>query len=266
MWMNVLAATLLSIVPGQTGKLSVTNERLTYGHLGPARTDGKYLPGDGIHLLFEVQNITFDANGKASYALGLELTDPKGGEVLNQKPRPSTAMNYLGGSTLPCAVQFAIPVETAPGTYTLRATVIDKATSQSVTVQRKIEVLPKGFGLIQVGTTADREGNMAWSPVGVVGDSIYLNFTAVGFTRDSKTKQPHVKVEMRALDEKGQPVKGAKMFGSANADVPESLLAIPMQFGITLNREGRFTLEVTATDALSGKTAKVLFPVKITTP
>ena len=132
--------------------------------------------------------------------------------------------------------------------------------------QRKIEVLPKAFGLIQVGTTADREGSMAWSPVGVVGDSIYLNFTAVGFARDGKTKQPNVKVEMRVLDDKGQAAKGAKMIGTANADVAETMQAIPMQFGITLNREGRFTLELNATDLLTGKTAKVLFPVKVSNP
>jgi hypothetical protein len=266
MWMNVCAMALLTLVPGQAGKLSVTNERLTYGHLGPARPDAKYLPGDAIHLLFEVQNMTFDANGKASYSLGLDLTDPKGTELIKQAPRPDSALNYLGGATLPCAVQFTIPLDTAPGTYTVRAVIVDKTTSQSVTVQRKVDVLAKGFGLIQVGTPADRQGQMPFSPVGVVGDSIFLNFTVVGFGRDSKNKQPNVKVELRALDEKGQVVKGAKMVGTANADVPETVSAIPMQFGVTLNREGRFTLELTATDQTSGKSSKVLFPVRVVSP
>jgi hypothetical protein len=266
MWMSVFAVLLLGLSSGQPGKLTVTNERLTYGHLGPARDGAKYLPGDVINLFFEVQNITFDSSGKASYALGLELADPKGTDLLKQKPRPNSAMNYLGGSTLPCVARLSIPLESAPGIYTFRVVVVDKANNNSVTVERKIEILPKGFGIIQVGTTADREGTMAWSPVGVVGDSIYLNFAAIGFARDPKTRQPNVKVEMRALDDKGQPAKGAKMIGTADSAVADAIHAIPMQFGITLNREGRFTLELTATDLVSGKTAKVLFPVKVANP
>jgi len=144
--------------------------------------------------------------------------------------------------------------------------VIDSATKQEAIVTKKIDVLPKAFGLVHIGTTADRAATLPWSPVGVLGDSIYLNFSAVGFARDKKTKQPNVKVSMRVLDDKGQPTKGAKMSGEASSDVPDTMDAIPMQFGLTLNRLGRFTLELTATDALTGATSKVLFPVNVVTP
>jgi hypothetical protein len=266
MWMSVVTATLLGLSAGQAGELTVTNDRLTYGHLGPKREVAKYLPGDAIHLMFEVDGIAFDANGKASYAMALEILDPKGSELLKQKPRNASAQNYLGGNKLPCAANLQIPLESAPGLYTFRVAVIDSATKKSVVVQRKFEVLPKQFGVVLVGTSADREGTIAWSPVGVVGDSIYFNFTAVGFARDKKTKQPHLKVEMRVLDDKGNAVKGAKMHGAANSDVPAELLALPMQFGITLNRAGRFTLELTATDVLTGTTATVQFPVRVVAP
>ena len=49
----------------QEGKLSVANERLTYGHLGPTRPTAAYLPGDVIHLDFDVRNLKFDADGRA---------------------------------------------------------------------------------------------------------------------------------------------------------------------------------------------------------
>jgi len=68
-------------------------------------------------------------------------------------------------------------------------------------------------------------------------------------------------VSMRVLDEKGQPVQGAKMAGDATSDVPESMQVVPMQFGVTLNRAGRFTLELTATDNVTGATAKVSYQV-----
>jgi hypothetical protein len=78
--------------------------------------------------------------------------------------------------------------------------------------------------------------------------------------------QPHIKVVMRVLDDKGTVVKGAKMQGEANSDVPADTQAVPMQFALTLNRAGRFTLEVTATDVLAGTTATVRFPVRVLTP
>src|SRR5438876_9362338 len=123
---------LLGLASGQPGKLAVANERLTYGHLGPPRESVKYLPGDVIYLTFEVQNMTFDADGKASYAVGLEILDGKGTPLLKQQPRNATSRNYLGGSTLPCAANMQVPLEAAPGNYSLRVTVIDNATKKAV--------------------------------------------------------------------------------------------------------------------------------------
>lgn len=266
MWMSVVAMTLLGLGTAQTGKLSVVNDRLTYGHLGPTRSDTKYLPGDAIHLLFEVEGMSFDANGKAAYAIGLEIVDGKGTELLKQQPRNATAQNYLGGNSLPCAANLQIPLESPPGTYTFRVNVIDSTSKKSVAVERKFEVLPKQFGVVLVGTSADREATLAWSPVGVVGDSIYFNFSAVGFARDKQTKQPHIKVVLHVLDEAGKVIKGAKMTGEAKSEIAADKLALPMQFGITLNRAGRFTLQLTATDAVAGKTVTVNFPVRVLTP
>jgi hypothetical protein len=266
MLMSLVAVTLMVLGNAQPGMPSIVNDRLTYGHLGPVRETNKYLPGDVIYLTFEVQNMTFDAEGKASYAMGLEMLDAKGTSLMKQNPQPGNARNYLGGTTMPSAANLQVPLEAPAGIYTFRVTVVDNSSKKTVTSERKIEVLPKGFGLISVGTSADREGHIAWSPVGVVGDSIYLNFSAVGFARDKQTKNPNIKVTMRVLDEKGQAASAAKMFGEANSDIPENMAVVPMQFGITLNRTGRFTLEVTATDVIAGKSATVSYPVRVLAP
>jgi hypothetical protein len=266
MWLSTIALMLLSINASQPGQLLIANDRLTYGHLGPARESAKYLPGDTIHLVFEVQNITFDADGTASYAMALEVLDPKGLPLLKQQPRNATTKNYLGGTMVAGAAHLQIPLESPPGIYTFRVNVVDNATKKSVAKEHKIEVLPKAFGLIQVVTSADREAAIAWSPVGVVGDSIYLNFSAVGFGRDTKTKQPHIKVVMRVLDDKGQATKAAAPTGEVNGDLPDNVAVVPMQFGLTLNRSGRFTLELDATDVLTGKSSKVAFPIRVLTP
>ena len=66
------------------GKLSVANERLTYGHLGPTRPTTVYLPGDVIHLDFEVRNLKFDVDGRAIYATTLEVAHA-GGKIIFRK-------------------------------------------------------------------------------------------------------------------------------------------------------------------------------------
>jgi hypothetical protein len=198
--------------------------------------------------------------------MGLEILDGAGKGLLKQKPRDATTMNYLGGSTAPCSATLQVPLEAPAGMYSMRVHVVDSTTKQTTMLERKIEVLPKGFGLVHVGTSVDPAASIPRSPVGVVGDSFYLNVSAVGFERDPKTKQPNIKASMRVLDDKGQPTSAVKMQGAARSDVPPDMAVVPMQFGITLNRAGQFTLELTATDALTGKTSKVLFPMRVLTP
>ena len=97
----------------------------------------------------------------------------------------------------------------------------------------------------------------------MIGDSIYLNFSAVGFNRDPMSKQPNIKAVMRVLDDKGQPTNAAPMTGEAKSGVPETMSVVPMQFGLTMNRVGSFKLELTATDVTTGKTATVIYPVRV---
>ena len=45
--------------------------------------------------------------------------------------------------------------------------------------------------------------------------------------------------------------------------MPADFLAVPMTFPLTLNRPGKFTVELTATDAVGNQTAKLTFPIKV---
>ncbi len=263
MWTPITAILILGFGAPQEGKLAVANERLTYGHLGPTRPKAVYLPGDVIHLDFEVRNLRFDGDGRAKYATTLEVADAQGKILFRREPRDTIAINHFGGDRLPCAAHLRIPLETAAGAYTLSVTVRDRGTDATVKVERKVEVAPAGFGLIQVGTSADAEGNIPWSPVGVVGDAIYFNFAVVGFGREAKTKQPDVQVALRILDKQGKPVNTTKLTGAVNRNVAESFRVVPMQFGLTLNRPGRYTLELTAVNRVSGKQASLTFPLQI---
>ena len=40
-------------------------------------------------------------------------------------------------------------------------------------------------------------------------------------------------------------------------------LAVPMTFGLTMNRAGRFTIELTAEDRITGKSATISYPIRV---
>jgi hypothetical protein len=245
------------------GKLEVANVRSTYGYLGPKRPRTGTLPGDVVHFAFEVRNLQLDKDGRAHYSVAIEILDPKGEVFYREAPRNAVAQNYLGGNALPCTAELALPLETPPGEYTLRVTIRDRKANRSASFEGKGKVLPREFGLIRVGCYQDRQGKIPTAPVGVVGESLYVNFSAVNFARDKATKQPSLSVKMRLLDEQGKPTFATPLTGRANSGIAESLQILPMQFGVTLNRVGRFTVEIEATCEICGTSKRVTFPLRV---
>ena len=64
------------------------------------------------------------------------------------------------------------------------------------------------------------------------------------------------------LDDSGQPVLSKPFTGEAAGNVGNDKL-VPMQFLLALNRTGKFQVELKATDRISKKTAKVVFPITV---
>jgi hypothetical protein len=251
--------------PGASdGKLEITNVRTTYGYLGAPRprTAGR-LPGDIAHFAFDIKNLQLDENGRAYYSVAMEILDPKGQVFYKEAARNATAQNYLGGNALPCTAHLDVPLDTPPGEYTLRVAIHDRKANKTATFEGKGTVLPKAFGLVRVGTFADREGKVPTPSVGVVGSTLYVNFAPVNFARDKTTKQPSLLVKMRVLDDKGKPTFAQPLTGRANRDIPADAAMLPMQFGLTLNRVGHFTVEIEATCELCGATTRVTLPLRV---
>jgi hypothetical protein len=253
----------LTLAAGKDGGLEIVNPRPTYGYLGASRPKEPVLPGDLVSFAFEVKGLKVNKAGVASYSLSMEVRDPKGEVYYKEGPHTAKVLNFLGGDSFPCSSQINVPPDTPPGVYTIRVTIQDRATKNTVVFDGKGKVLKKDFGIVRVGTFADREGLVPVPPVGVVGSSFYVKFAAVGFARDKATKQPSLRVTMRILDDKGKPTFAKPLEGKVNSDVPAEELLVPLQFGITLNRVGTFTVELTATCELCGKTKSVSFPLKV---
>ena len=76
-------------------------------------------------------------------------------------------------------------------------------------------------------------------------------------------KQPDLAFEMRILDESGKPVRAKPYAVEVNKDVPADAALAPAQFLLPLNRAGKFTVELTATDKAGGKKAQVTFPLTV---
>jgi len=260
---SVLLCSFLSL-GAQEGKLEITNPRATFGHLGAVRPKGKgILPGDVASFTFDIQNLKFGADGKASYSVAIEVRNGEGELFFKQAPFNSVAQNFFGGNSLPCSAQVEIPLTAKPGTYSWRVTIHDRLANQDAVATGTGQVLPADFGIVRLGTYADSEGKVPVPPVGVVGSTLYVNFAAVGFARGGKDKQPDLAVEMKIRNEKGEVTTTKPIVGHVKSDIPDSLKIIPLQYALTLNRPGNYTVELTARCELCEKTVTVTFPVRI---
>ena len=90
-------------------------------------------------------------------------------------------------------------------------------------------------------------------PVFVPGQECLIQLSVLGFELDKAKMQPSVTVEMRALDSTDKATLSQPITERANI-VPVGGAAIPMQFLLKLNRSGKFTVELKATDDVSKKT------------
>src|SRR5262249_45414567 len=144
----------------------------------------------------------------------------------------------------------------------VKITVTDLASKASGTLTRSYKVLRPNFALVRLTTTVDPEQNITAPFIGV-GQSLWINFAAVGFARDSDKEQPNLAVVMRVRDENGKATLAKPDKGAVTKDVPKKMRAVPMQFMLELNRAGQFTVEIKATDKLTGKTASLSFPLRV---
>jgi hypothetical protein len=241
----------------------IADMHATYGHLGAVRPKGPGLvPGDVAAFTFAIKNLKLDQSGMASYSVAIEVRDAKGKLVYEQKPFNSIAQCQFGGNSLPCSAQIAVPLDAVPGPVSWKVTVKDRTADKSVEHKGEGNVLAPKFGLVRVGTFADPESKVAVAPLGVVGGRLYLDFAAVNFARDAM-KKPDVKIELRILDDKGQPTTTKPMVGGLRDDIPEDARMVPLQFALTLNREGMFTAELTAKCMLCGAEDKIRLPIRV---
>jgi hypothetical protein len=259
MFTSFLLLAGLTVSADPPPELAVDNVRLTTGILGPRRTIAKFLPGDNLFVSFNIAGITCGDDGKVKYSVTSEVTDSSGKSIFRQPPQNQEVINVLGGHEVPAYAQVSVGINQPAGEYKLKVTITDLVNNKSQSATQTFEVLPPAFGLVRMAVSNDPDGRI---PVGSLfaGQTIFLHGAVVGFQREGAASQPKVVVEMRVLDEAGKPTLAKPFSGTIDKDVPAKDVALPFSFMASLNRAGKFTLELTATDKISGKTTTQSFP------
>ena len=256
-----LAFAALAAVPAQGGQLKLTNSRMTYGELGPTRTNAKFLPGDILFFACEIIGLSIDPTGEAKFKMETRVLDSKGKVIFKRDPEERGQFTPLFGNTMPARALIIVGLDQDPGQYVLEITVEDPKTKSKDTTSTKFEVIKKDFGIVNVYTSYDVHGTISAPNSGVVGQTLFVQATVVSFERDPKTKQPKIELQYQYLDEKGTPLlkEPSKFLVDNGVDEKHGLFSD--RFPIFLNRPGKFTVQITATDKIANKKSTYEFVI-----
>lgn len=249
-------ATALSMTPAQDGELKLSNQRTTFGFLGPARGSDKYLPGDMMFLAYDISGMSVNKEGRIKYSLAMQLNDSTGKKVFGQVPQVIEAANSLGGTTLIGFSYAEIGGAQPPGKYKMVVTVKDEGTKppKSAEISHDFEILKKDFGIGRLDLFYDERGTVSAPRTFVAGQSAWIQFITMGFDRDA-AGNPNVEVRMRILDESGKSTIPQPTTGEAKK-AAAGLFALPWFQKIDFNRSGKFKIELEAEDKVAKKTVK----------
>lgn len=260
MWTTIALLSVLAAAPAESG-LSLTHVRSTYGLLGPQRRDETVAPGDIYFVCFDIDGMRVDSEGKVRYSMAIDLSEDSGRSLFRRPAKEQEARASLGGNSVPAYARLDVGLDTPPGDYRMKVTVKDLASGQEQSLSRDFKVLAKNFALVRTTVTLDADAQYP-AAVFARGQGVWVHSSAVGFTR-GKGKKPDVVFELRVLDDNGRPTLGKATTGAPPQDLPENLLGLPMAFPLTLNLPGKFTVELQATDRISGKKARISFPIVV---
>lgn len=264
MWTTLPLVAALALTPAQPlPGLNLTNPRNTYGELGGTRPEGPLLPGDFLFVGFDIENITIDPAGQVKYTMAMEVTDKAGKSWYKQEPTEKTDFAPLGGAKLPARAYVSVGLDQPAGEYNLRVTVVDQATKATKTLDKKFTVLPKEFGIVAVYPSVDAKGEFAAPTTGIVGQSVFVQFSVVGFSRDPAKKQPNVSFEMVPLDEAGKPTIQKPSVLAVDSGVDEKDPGFSVRFLLPMTRPGKFTVRLRATDKVTNKTYTYDLPIAV---
>ena len=266
--LTTLALALLAGVPAQpAGDLKLTNVRMTVGELGPPRVSNKLIPGDVLFIAYDIDGLTIDDEGIARYKMAMEVSDSTGKLIFKQDPRDLADFVPLRGNKMPARAYITVGLDQPPGTYACKITVTDPKTKATAGLTSKFEVTKREFAIVAVYASHDENGQLSAPTTGQVGQTIYVQFSVASFQRDAKLKQPNVEMEFQVFDDKNAPILGKPLKQVQDAKSPTPVKdtdgAFAVRFPLFMNRPGKFTVQITATDKETKKSVTYKLPVTV---
>jgi hypothetical protein len=264
MWSAAVIAGCCVWIASAQNALTIENVRPTFGSPGPDRAGAlQVYPGDTLFISFSLKGLQTNNQGQGKVRLEVEATDAAGSRVFRQDSGDSTFLNALGGDSFHTNVRLDMGPKTAPGKYKVKVIATDLTSKTNATRESDIEILPPGFAIVKVTAGTDQNLSASASVFGI-GQALYVGFAVVGFQNEAATKHPNLRLEMK-VKEGGVVLAGASQTGEVNATqvekVPQGSSMVPGRFLLPLNKVGKFTVEVTATDLV---TQKVAGPISFT--
>ena len=265
--LTAIVATVLGWTPMQptiqAGELKLSNVRFTIGEMGPTRKDNRFLPGEIVYIGYDIVGLTIDTDGTARYRMAMEISDMAGKVYFQEKPRDLIDFVPLRGQVLPARAFVTVGLDQPPGQYVCKVTVTDTTTKATDTLTARFEVLKPDFGIVAVHPTLDPQRQIPAPTTAFVGQTLFINFSVVGFQRDNKTRQPNTLNEYQVLDERGAPLLAKAISQVVDGGLDPTVPIYTLQFPLFLNRPGRFTARISVTDRLSRKSVSFELPVTV---
>lgn len=259
----VIAGCCVWIASSQNA-LTIENVRPTFGSPGPDRAGAlQVYPGDTLFISFALKGLQTNNQGQGKVRLVVEATDAAGTRVFRQDSGETSFLNALGGDSFHTNVRLDLGPKTTPGKYKVKVIATDLTSKANATKESDVEVLPPGFAIVKVTAGTDQNLTSSATVFGI-GQGLYVGFTVIGYQNEPATKHPKLRLEMK-VKEAGAVLPGASQIGEVNATqaekVPQGSSMVPGRFLLPLNKVGKYTVEVTATDLV---TQKVAGPVSFT--
>jgi hypothetical protein len=253
---------LLVLVTPAWAELAIRDVTPTYGPLGPARKSLAVPAGDELYFRYAITGVRTDAAGRVDGELHVQLTGPNGQALLDDK-RPINGLLALGGQTLPATANVSFGPETPAGDYTMTVTVRDKLSGESASFQRKVTCTKAAFALVRLRLSHDERGTIP-AAGGMLGQTVHVRCQAIGFDRSQAKVRVVIAMETADAEERSlmpRPIQAR--LATEGAEQVAQVRSVDFNGSLILNRVGKFTLRLTATDEVSGQKAEVRVPLHV---
>jgi hypothetical protein len=251
--MLVYALIALCLMPQGANNLTVSKVRPTIVGLGPTRADANYLPGDVMHVTFDVAGFTLDAEGRYRYSARLDVENSAGKLVSSEDYGTSPArLGLLGNGKSRFAFHLPIAGDTASGSYKAKLTLTDTVSKKTATVEQAYRVLSTGFGLVRLET-------LPGSCVGTVGEVMGIGMVAVNLSKGSNGLG-HLELTLEVQDSTGKTIGKPQLNTFKDVSVSEPLL---LRFELPLDQAGKYQLVFKGVDKANSKSSIMTVPVTV---